>query len=69
MAYILMARIPRTLESDHLIRASSAGARWYELTHDRLIGSIIDSNGRERLRKSLNKNKRLKSYFSFGKSH
>ncbi len=35
------------LESKHLIRAEwRAGARWYELTHDRFIKPIQDSNSR-----------------------
>ena len=38
--------IVRTLEDKRLIRAEyRAGARWYELTHDRLIGPIRRSNG------------------------
>jgi len=33
------------LESRHIIRAEfRAGARWYELTHDRLVEPILDSN-------------------------
>ena len=33
------------LESMHLIRAEwRAGARWYELTHDRFIEPILSSN-------------------------
>ena len=33
------------LESTHLIRPEwRSGARWYELTHDRLIKPIKDSN-------------------------
>ncbi len=40
------SEIVRTLEEKRLIRAEwRAGARWYELTHDRLIGPIRRSNG------------------------
>ena len=39
------------LESAHLIRAEwRAGARWYELTHDRLIEPLRNSNAGYRLR-------------------
>jgi hypothetical protein len=51
------------LEEKHLIRAEAraGGERWYELTHDRFVGPIRDSNGvwkeqyerRQRLRKLL----------------
>jgi len=34
------------LEGQHIIRAEyRAGARWYELTHDRLVESVVSSNG------------------------
>ncbi|MFP4394569.1 MAG: hypothetical protein ACLFTI_04820 [Anaerolineales bacterium] len=35
------------LEATHIIRAEArAGARWYELAHDRLVAPILDSNAR-----------------------
>ena len=38
-------KIPRALEDDHLLRAERrAGARWYELQHDRLIAAIQHAN-------------------------
>lgn len=54
------------LESRYLIRGElRLGDLWYELTHDRLIKPITDSNREWEL---LNKNRRLKRYFSFRKS-
>ncbi len=53
------------LETKRLIRGEwRYGAKWYELTHDRLIKPILDSN---RLFESKQKRSRSKRYF-FGKS-
>lgn len=53
-----------TLESEHLIRAEvRAGARWYELTHDRLIKPIQEAN--KNLRKRLIRNRLWKRALTF----
>ena len=53
----LTARLPNAavevLEDRHLIRAERrAGARWYELTHDRFIGPIQSANAHDRGRRA-----------------
>ena len=61
-----------SLESNHLIREVwLSGARWYELTHDRLIGPIKDSNKewldereQERLMSFSEANERIRNKYS-----
>ena len=53
------------LENRHLIRAEyRAGARWYELTHDRLISPIQSSNAR--FRKNVARRRRQLVLISLG---
>jgi hypothetical protein len=50
------------LEDRHLIRGDwRAGARWYELTHDRFIGPIQSSNARFRAEASRARRRRLRT--------
>jgi hypothetical protein len=70
--------LPDVLDNMHLIRSEwRDGARWYELTHDRLIKPIKDSNRawkmdltRQKKSKSIQGRKKwkigLNKYFSSG---
>jgi WD40 repeat protein len=62
-------RAAQLLEDAHLVRAEvRAGSRWYELTHDRLIGPIRKANEgwREKTQAAAERRKLRKLYVTLG---